>query len=107
MADTTPPSSSKNDPRNTRFETRAIHVGQSPDTATGATIVPVYQTVTFTQDAVGEHRGYEYSRSGNPTRDALEAADRGGYPICAGVRAPERAPRREALCFPHRRRSPR
>ena len=74
MADTNPPSSSKNDPRDTRFETRAIHVGQSPDTATGATIVPVYQTVTFTQDAVGEHRGYEYSRSGNPTRDALEAA---------------------------------
>ena len=74
MADTNPPSSSKNDPRDTRFETRAIHVGQSPDTATGATIVPVYQTVTFTQDAVGEHRGYEYSRTGNPTRDALEAA---------------------------------
>jgi cystathionine beta-lyase/cystathionine gamma-synthase len=55
-----------------RFETRAIHTGQDPDAATGATIVPVYQTVTFTQDAVGEHRGYEYSRSGNPTRVALE-----------------------------------
>jgi cystathionine gamma-lyase len=55
-----------------RFETRAIHAGQEPDAATGATIVPVYQTVTFTQDGVGEHRGFEYSRSGNPTRAALE-----------------------------------
>ncbi len=58
--------------RRTAFETRAIHAGQEPDEATGATIVPVYQTVTFTQDAVGAHRGYEYSRGGNPTRDALE-----------------------------------
>ncbi|HXV37279.1 MAG TPA: cystathionine gamma-synthase [Myxococcota bacterium] len=57
-----------------RFETRAIHVGQAADSATGATIVPIYQTATFTQDAIGENRGYEYSRSGNPTRDALEAA---------------------------------
>jgi len=56
------------------FETRAIHVGQGADEATGATIVPIYQTATFTQDAIGSHRGYEYSRSGNPTRDALEAA---------------------------------
>ncbi len=55
-----------------RFETRAIHSGQAADPATGATIVPVYQTVTFTQDAVGEHRGYEYSRTANPTRVALE-----------------------------------
>ncbi len=55
-----------------RFETRAIHEGQSADESTGATIVPVYQTVTFTQDAVGQHKGYEYSRSGNPTRKALE-----------------------------------
>lgn len=54
------------------FETRAIHVGQGADPATGATIVPVYQTVTFTQDAVGEHKGYEYSRTSNPTRVALE-----------------------------------
>ncbi len=54
------------------FETRAIHAGQESDPATGATITPVYQTVTFTQDAIGENRGYEYSRSGNPTRDALE-----------------------------------
>lgn len=58
--------------RKHRFETRAIHVGQEPDAATGATIVPVYQTVTFTQDEVGKHKGYEYSRTGNPTRAALE-----------------------------------
>lgn len=59
-------------PPNHRFETRAIHVGQEPDAATGATIVPVYQTVTFTQEEIGKHKGYEYSRSGNPTRAALE-----------------------------------
>jgi cystathionine beta-lyase/cystathionine gamma-synthase len=57
-----------------RFETRAIHVGQDADEATGATIVPVYQTATFTQEAIGTHRGYEYSRIGNPTREALEVA---------------------------------
>ena len=55
-----------------RFETRAIHTGQAADPATGATIAPVYQTVTFTQEAVGEHKGYEYSRTSNPTRVALE-----------------------------------
>jgi cystathionine beta-lyase/cystathionine gamma-synthase len=55
-----------------KFETRAIHVGQSADTATGATIVPVYQTSTFTQEAIGKHRGYQYARSDNPTRTALE-----------------------------------
>ena len=55
-----------------RFSTRAIHVGQEPDPATGATIVPIYQTSTYTQIGVGEHRGYDYSRSVNPTRTALE-----------------------------------
>ncbi len=55
-----------------RFETRAIHAGQERDEATGATIVPVYQTVTYTLDAIGQHRGYEYSRGNNPTREALE-----------------------------------
>ena len=58
--------------RSEAFETLAIHAGQEPDLATGATIVPVYQTVTFTQDAIGANRGFEYSRSGNPTREALE-----------------------------------
>lgn len=57
-----------------RFATRAIHAGQGADTATGATIVPIYQTATFTQEAPGNHLGYEYSRSGNPTRTALETA---------------------------------
>src|SRR5262249_23100457 len=55
------------------FSTRAIHAGQGPDPATGATIVPIYATSTFTQEAPGQHKGYEYSRSGNPTRAALEA----------------------------------
>jgi cystathionine gamma-lyase len=55
-----------------KFETLAIHAGQAPDPATGATIVPVHQTVTFTQEAIGRDRGFVYSRSGNPTRAALE-----------------------------------
>jgi cystathionine gamma-synthase/cystathionine gamma-lyase len=55
-----------------RFATRAIHVGQEPDPATGATIVPIYQTSTYTQEAPGQHKGYEYSRTANPTRSALE-----------------------------------
>ncbi|MEW6635909.1 MAG: cystathionine gamma-synthase [Actinomycetota bacterium] len=55
-----------------RFATRAIHAGQDPDPATGATIVPIYQTSTYTQEAPGRHKGYEYSRTGNPTRTALE-----------------------------------
>jgi cystathionine gamma-synthase len=54
------------------FETRAIHEGQEPDPATGAITVPIYQTSTYVQEAVGEHKGYDYSRSGNPTRRALE-----------------------------------
>jgi cystathionine gamma-synthase len=54
------------------FETRAIHDGQEPDPATGAVIVPIYQTSTYAQDGVGEHKGYEYSRSANPTRTALQ-----------------------------------
>jgi cystathionine gamma-synthase len=54
------------------FETRAIHEGQSPDPATGALITPIYQTSTYLQEAVGKNKGYDYSRSGNPTRTALE-----------------------------------
>lgn len=56
------------------FSTRAIHVGQDPEATTGAVIVPIYQTSTFAQDAVGENKGYDYARSGNPTRTALETA---------------------------------
>jgi cystathionine gamma-synthase len=55
------------------FDTRAIHVGQPPDPATGAVVTPIYQTSTFAQEGVGLHKGYEYSRSSNPTRVALEA----------------------------------
>jgi cystathionine beta-lyase/cystathionine gamma-synthase len=54
------------------FATRAIHAGQDADPATGATIVPIYQTSTYTQSAVGEHKGFDYSRTINPTRLALE-----------------------------------
>jgi cystathionine gamma-synthase len=56
------------------FETRAIHAGQEPDPATGAITTPIYQTSTFVQDAVGEHKGYDYARVANPTRSALQAA---------------------------------
>jgi cystathionine gamma-synthase/cystathionine gamma-lyase len=55
-----------------KFSTKAIHVGQEADPATGATIVPIYQTSTFTQTKVGEHKGFDYSRTVNPTRVALE-----------------------------------
>jgi cystathionine gamma-lyase len=54
------------------FATRAIHVGQEADPATGATVVPIYATSTFTQEEPGKHKGFEYSRTGNPTRAALE-----------------------------------
>ena len=55
-----------------RIETKAIHVGQKPDRVTGAVIVPVYQTSTYEQDGINKSRGYNYSRVGNPTREALE-----------------------------------
>jgi cystathionine gamma-lyase len=54
------------------FATRAIHAGQDADPTTGATVVPIYATSTYTQAGIGQHKGYEYSRSGNPTRTALE-----------------------------------
>jgi cystathionine gamma-synthase len=55
-----------------RFETLAIHAGQTPDPATGAVITPIYQTSTYAQEQIGVHKGYEYSRTANPTRTALE-----------------------------------
>jgi cystathionine gamma-synthase len=55
-----------------QFETRAIHVGQDPEPVTGAVTVPIFQTSTFAQPRVGEHTGYEYARTGNPTRTALQ-----------------------------------
>jgi cystathionine gamma-synthase len=54
------------------FETRAIHTGQEPDPSTGAVVAPISLSTTFRQSGVGEHQGFEYSRSGNPTRSALE-----------------------------------
>jgi cystathionine beta-lyase/cystathionine gamma-synthase len=54
------------------FSTDAIHIGQEPDPATGAIIVPIYQTSTYVQEKLGKHKGYEYSRTANPTRVALE-----------------------------------
>ena len=68
------------------FETKAIHIGQEPDPTTGSTITPIYQTSTFTQDALGKHKGYEYSRTGNPTRTSLEIAlaalENGKHGLC-------------------------
>lgn len=55
------------------FETRAIHVGQEPDSATGAVVPPVSLATTFAQESVGKHRGYDYARTANPTRAGLEA----------------------------------
>jgi cystathionine gamma-synthase len=75
------------------FETRAIHAGQDPDPATGAIVPPISLTTTFAQTAVGEHQGYEYSRSGNPTRAALESCvaaleDAGhGFAFASGLSA--------------------
>ena len=54
------------------FETRAIHAGQDPDAVTGAVVTPISLATTFRQESVGEHFGYEYARSGNPTRTAYE-----------------------------------
>jgi cystathionine beta-lyase/cystathionine gamma-synthase len=61
-------------PENTsmQFETACIHAGQSPDPATGAVMTPIYQTSTYAQGGVGKHQGYDYSRTANPTRTALE-----------------------------------
>ncbi len=56
-----------------KFSTRAIHAGQEPDPTTGAIMTPIYQTSTYAQAGMGEHKGFEYARTGNPTRSALEA----------------------------------
>lgn len=60
-------------PPNARFETICLHAGQRPDPTTGAIITPIYQTSTYVQDALGQHKGYEYARTQNPTRSSLEA----------------------------------
>ena len=63
----------KGDTRTRGFSTRAIHAGQPPDPLTGAVTVPIYQNVTYVHDELGRHKGYEYGRVQNPTREALEA----------------------------------
>lgn len=55
-----------------KFSTKAIHAGQDPDPTTGAVMTPIYQTATYAQTGINEHKGYEYARTGNPTRTALE-----------------------------------
>src|SRR6195256_5604064 len=75
------------------FATTAIHSGQEPDSATGAVTVPIYQTSTYAQDGLGKHKGYEYARTQNPTRAALEAniaaleGARFGYAFASGMAA--------------------
>ena len=71
VTDNTPKNPEQPEPRY-GFETRAIHAGQEADPTTGSIIVPIYQTSTYVQDNLGQHKGYEYSRTGNPTRTALE-----------------------------------
>ncbi len=76
-----------------RFETKAVHAGQEPDPATGAIMTPIYQTSTFVQESPGRHKGYEYSRTKNPTRSAYEAnvaaleGGRFGFAFASGLAA--------------------
>ena len=71
-----------------KFGTKCIHAGVEPDPSTGAIMTPIFQTSTYVQTAVGEHKGYEYARSSNPTRAALESAlavlENGNYGLCFG-----------------------
>jgi cystathionine beta-lyase/cystathionine gamma-synthase len=71
-----------------KFGTKVVHAGLEPDTATGAIMTPIYQTSTYVQEGIGEHKGYQYSRTGNPTRSALEAnlaaLENGIYGACFG-----------------------
>lgn len=76
------------DKKNFKFGTKAIHAGVEPDSATGAIMTPIYQTSTYVQDKVGQHKGYEYSRTLNPTRHSLEIAlaelENAKYGACFG-----------------------
>ena len=75
------------------FETRAVHAGQAPDEATGAITVPIHLATTFVQSAPGQHKGYEYARTSNPTRAALEGSvaslegARHGFAFASGMAA--------------------
>jgi cystathionine beta-lyase/cystathionine gamma-synthase len=80
-------------PSTSRFSTVCVHAGQEPDPATGAIITPIYQTSTYVQDELGRHKGYEYARTQNPTRRALEdniaaiEGGRGAYAFASGMAA--------------------
>src|SRR5687767_7844886 len=80
-------------PDNARFSTTLVHAGQEPDPATGAIIIPIYQTSTYVQEALGQHKGYEYARTQNPTRAALEAniaaieGGKAGFAFASGMAA--------------------
>ena len=71
-----------------KFDTKAIHAGVEPDPSTGAIMTPIFQTSTYVQEEVGKHKGYEYSRTQNPTRAALEsslaALESGKHGACFG-----------------------
>src|SRR6478752_7406666 len=80
-------------PDNARFSTVCIHAGQEPDPTTGAIITPIYQTSTYVQEELGRHKGFEYARTQNPTRAALEAniaaieGGRAGFAFASGMAA--------------------
>ena len=80
-------------PANARFSTVCVHAGQEPDPSTGAIITPIFQTSTYVQEEVGRHKGYEYARTQNPTRAALEQniaaieGGRGAYAFASGMAA--------------------
>src|SRR2546429_4659085 len=77
-----------------RFGTRAVHAGQVPDPLAGAVMTPIYQTSTYVQEGLGRNKGYEYARTANPTREALErniaALEGGRYGVAlpSGLAAP-------------------
>src|SRR6266498_1951607 len=76
-----------------RFGTRAVHAGQAPDPLAGAVMTPIYQTSTYIQDGLGKNKGYEYARTRNPTREALERnvaaleGGRHGFAFASGLAA--------------------
>src|SRR5207244_4425573 len=76
-----------------RFSTICLHAGQEPDPSTGAIIVPIYQTSTYVQEALGRHKGYEYARTQNPTRAAVERniaaieSGKAGFAFASGMAA--------------------
>jgi cystathionine gamma-lyase len=76
-----------------KFETKVIHAGQEPDARTGAVMTPIYATSTYAQSSPGEHKGYDYARTRNPTRDALEACiaelegGKAGFAFASGMAA--------------------